>query len=246
MDRAVTPALLERDAETAVSPAASSRPSRSSAGPLDEFDGAHPADDAEQEVAAELEVELVTVATQDYATRPVAVARFARRGAGPQPTDRVACMMLAALAIEEVVAIGSRKRAIHLAEQALLGDLLHDDRAANALPSAVLALTFAGRIRRSIDLRDTTLDRHGRRGNVQGFAFASTLRGYAHYCAGDLAASLADTRVTVDLATAHELLRSARSPRPGRGSRWSTWHSTPRPRRRSRRSSPPPSARRAR
>ncbi|MGD9527951.1 ATP-binding protein [Pseudonocardia sp.] len=174
-------------------------------GALDGFDGAEPADGAEREVAAELEVELVTVATQDYATRPVAVARFARREADPQPTDRVACMMLAALAIEEVVAVGSRERAIHLAEQALLGDLLHDDRAANALPSAVLALTLAGRIRRSIDLWDATIDRQGRRGNVQGFAFASALRGYAHYCAGDLAASLADTRATVDLARAHEL-----------------------------------------
>ena len=157
------------------------------------------------ELAMELEVELVTAATQDALTRPVAVRWHAQRGGDPEPSTRPGCMLLASRAMEEVITLGSRVRAIELAERALSGGRLLEEHGVGTLPSAVLSLTLSGRARRSLLVWDEVIARQRARGDVRGLALASAFRGYAAYYVGDLDAAVADTRLALDLARGQEL-----------------------------------------
>ncbi|MBW0134417.1 helix-turn-helix transcriptional regulator [Pseudonocardia abyssalis] len=158
--------------------------------------------EADADLTTELTVELLTAATQHGSTRPVALRWHAARAADPEPTTRAACMLLANLALEEVVRNGSRERALRLAELSLGGRHLLDPAAMMSLPSALISLTLAGRAGRAVQVWDEAIALHRLRGDVRGFALASAFRGYAsHYC-GDLDATIADTRCALDLVRA--------------------------------------------
>ncbi|MFC5138109.1 ATP-binding protein [Actinomycetospora rhizophila] len=151
------------------------------------------------ERALELEAELVTVATQDPATRPVAEARLARRTRDPEPATRGGCVLLAALAVQEVIVEGSSARALALAEAALTGGHLVREPVMARLPAVGITLTTAGRPARAVAMWDEVIAVLRRGGDVRGVALASAFRGYACTYTGDLAAALADTRLAVEL-----------------------------------------------
>lgn len=156
--------------------------------------------EAAAELAMELEAELVTIASQDPSTRDVAVARHADRVHEPQPDTRAGCLLLASLALEEVYSAGSRERAVDLAEKALTGGHLMAEQLVARLLGVGIALTLSGRPARAVDLWDEAIARARGRGDAQGFAIASAFRGYAAYYTGDLRASLADTRLALELS----------------------------------------------
>ncbi|MDD7933367.1 AAA family ATPase [Actinomycetospora straminea] len=151
------------------------------------------------ERALELEAELVTVATQDPATRPVTEARLARRTRDPEPTTRGGCVLLAALAVEETVVQGSRTRAIALAEAALSGGHLLGEPVMARLPAVGITLTLGGRPAAAVAMWDEAIGVLRRHGDMRGFALASAFRGYAGTYTGDLVAALGDTRQAVEL-----------------------------------------------
>lgn len=154
----------------------------------------------EPDLRLALEVELVTAATQDLRTRPAAVRIMRDRGPDPEPVGRVGCLMLANLAIEEVIGLGDPARAAELAEKALCGMLLTAGDAIVTLPSAVFSLTLAGRARRSVQIWDDVLVGLRARGEMWGFAVASAFRGYAALHLGDVRGAVADARCALDLA----------------------------------------------
>jgi DNA-binding CsgD family transcriptional regulator len=163
--------------------------------------------DSDPELRLELEAELLTAATQDVRTRRLAALRIADRRAAPEPTSRAACMLLANIAIEEVITAGSRKQAVELADRALLGGRLYDEHAVACLPSAVLSLTLSGHAGRSLQVWDDVMARQRGRGDVRGFALSSAFRGYAALHVGDLDAAVADTTAALELARGVPLLQ---------------------------------------
>jgi DNA-binding NarL/FixJ family response regulator len=152
-----------------------------------------------EERVLELEAELITIASQDPATRPVAEARLARRLRDPRPGTRGGCVLLAALGLEEVLVEGSRTRAVHLAEAALTGGHLLGEPVMARLPAVGITLTLGGRPTAAVAMWDEAIDALRRHGDVRGFALASAFRGYACLYTGDLVAALADTRHAVEL-----------------------------------------------
>lgn len=154
----------------------------------------------DSDLALELEAELVTIASQSAATRAVSVARHARRGADPSPDSRGACMLLAALALEEVYTGGSRRRALTLAERSLAGGHLMREQFVARLLATGITLTLAGRPDRAVALWDEAIDGLAERGDAAGFALASAFRGYAAHHAGDLETALADARQALELS----------------------------------------------
>jgi hypothetical protein len=77
--------------------------------------------DSDPELRLELEAELIIAATQDVRTRPLVASWIPDGRAAPEPTSRGGCMLLANMALEEVIGVGSRERAVALAERALVG-----------------------------------------------------------------------------------------------------------------------------
>ena len=163
--------------------------------------------DADPELRLELEVELITAATQDVHTRPLVALWIGDRRADPKPASRAACMLLANMAIEEVITAGSRERAVALAERAFSGGRLHDEHAVASLPSAVFSLTVSGCAGRSLRVWDEVMARQRARGDVRGFALASAFRGYAALHVGDLDAAVADTMAAIEVAWGVPLLQ---------------------------------------
>ncbi|MDN5751108.1 MAG: LuxR C-terminal-related transcriptional regulator, partial [Pseudonocardia sp.] len=157
---------------------------------------------ADADLAIELTVELLTAATQHVTTRPVAVRWHAGRTGDPEPTRRAACMLLANLALEEVVRAGSRERALRLAELSLTGRHLLDPQAMMSLPSALISLTLSGRPGRAVQVWDEAIALQRARGDMRGFALSSAFRGYAAHYTGDLDATIADTRSALDAVRA--------------------------------------------
>ncbi|MDD7967177.1 ATP-binding protein [Actinomycetospora lemnae] len=165
---------------------------------LEEVEAAEPGPPA-SERALELEAELVTVATQDPATRPVTEARLARRTRDPEPTTRGGCVLLAALAVEETVVQGSRTRAVALAEAALTGGHLLGEPVMARLPAVGITLALGGRPAAAVAMWDEAITALRRHGDMRGFALASAFRGYACTYTGDLVAALGDLRQAVEL-----------------------------------------------
>ncbi|MDD7939972.1 AAA family ATPase [Actinomycetospora lutea] len=164
---------------------------------LEELEAGDPRGEGER--ALELEAELLTVATQNPATRPVVEARLARRSRDPEPTTRGGCVLLAALAVEEVIVEGSRARALALAESALSTGILLQEPVMARLPAVGITLTFAGRPAQAVAMWDEALERLRGLGDVRNTALATAFRGQAATFTGDLAAALADTRLAVEL-----------------------------------------------
>ena len=142
----------------------------------------------------------------DVRTRPLVASWIPDRRAAPEPTSRAACMMLANIALEEVITAGSRERAVVFAERALVGGRLYDEHAVTCLPCAVLSLTLSGHAGRSLRVWDDAMARQRARGDVRGFAVASAFRGYAAVHVGDLDAAVADTTAAIELARGVPLL----------------------------------------
>lgn len=157
-------------------------------------------DPGDCDLAFELEAELVTIASQSAATREVSVARHARRGADPSPDSRGACMLLAALGLEEVYTGGSRRRALTLAERSLAGGHLMREQFVARLLATGITLTLSGRPERAVALWDEAIDGLVQRGDAAGFALASAFRGYAAHHTGDLETALADARQALELS----------------------------------------------
>jgi DNA-binding CsgD family transcriptional regulator len=162
--------------------------------------------DFDPELRLELEAELVDAATHDVRTRPLVASWIPDRGAAPEPTSRPACMMLANMALEEVITAGSRERAVMFADRALVGGRLYDEHAVTCLPCAVLSLTLSGHAGRSLRVWDDVMARQRARGDVRGFAVASAFRGHAAVHVGDLDAAVADTMAALELARGVPLL----------------------------------------
>jgi DNA-binding CsgD family transcriptional regulator len=154
-----------------------------------------------------LEAELIIAAIQDVRTRPLVASWIPDLTAAPEPTGRGACMLLANMALEEVLTAGSREQAVALAEQALSGGRLYDEHALMCLPCAVLGLTLAGHAGRALQVWDNAMARQRARGDVRGFVLASAFRGYAALHVGDLDAAVADTAAAIDLARGVPLLQ---------------------------------------
>jgi DNA-binding CsgD family transcriptional regulator len=164
---------------------------------LEELAGEDPVEVGE--LMLELDAELVTIASQDADTRPVAEERWRLREREPDPGTRGGCVLLAALALEGVITGGSRMRVLRLAEQALTGGHLLREPVMARLPSVGISLTLAGQPVRAMAMWDEVIRTLRLIGDVRGFALASAFRGYAAHHAGDLRAALADTRVAVEL-----------------------------------------------
>ena len=163
--------------------------------------------DSDPELRLELEAELIIAAIQDVRTRPLVASWIPDRRAAPEPTSRGACMLLANMAVEEVLTAGSRERAVALADRALVGGRLYDEHALACLPCAVLSLTLSGHAGRSLRVWDDAMARQRARGDVRGFAMSSAFRGYAALHVGDLDAAVADTTAAIELARGVPLLQ---------------------------------------
>ncbi|QJY48408.1 helix-turn-helix transcriptional regulator [Pseudonocardia broussonetiae] len=159
-----------------------------------ELDERHP------ELGRELEAELLSAAIQDLTTLPVAIRWHELRTVDPEPTDRTGCMLLANMALIEVLTCGSRTRATALATAALTDGHLLGESGEITLPAALLSLTLSGQERRSIELWDGVVADQRRRGNVRGFVRASAARGFAAFHLGELDAAVADLRAALELA----------------------------------------------
>ncbi|MGE3287520.1 MAG: AAA family ATPase [Pseudonocardia sp.] len=153
-------------------------------------------DDADPDLTLDIEADLMVAGLQELRTRPSTSARLRRRTA-PEPEGPSQCRMLAALAMEEVLLAGDPDRAAELAEKALVDGHLVVGDAIAILPCAVAALTFSGRIRRSVQVWDDLLPALRRRGDVWGTAMALSFRGYAAHHAGDLPRAVADLRLAL-------------------------------------------------
>lgn len=158
-----------------------------------ELAGRHP------ELGRELEAELLSAAIQDLTTLPVAI-RWHEGRVEPRPSDRTACMLLANMALVEVLTCGSRARATALATAALSDGHLFGESGEITLPAALISLTLSGQERRSIELWDGVVADQRRRGNVRGFVRASAARGFAAFHIGELDAAIADLRAALELA----------------------------------------------
>jgi DNA-binding CsgD family transcriptional regulator len=156
--------------------------------------------DSDPELRLELEADLIIAATQDVRTRRLVASWIPDRRSAPEPTSRGACMLLANMALEEVLTGGSRERAVALADRALSGGRLYDEHAVACLPCAVISLTLSGEAGRSLRVWDDATARQRARGDVRGFAMASAFRGYAALHVGDLDAAVADTTAALELA----------------------------------------------
>jgi DNA-binding CsgD family transcriptional regulator len=163
--------------------------------------------DSDPELRLELEAELIIAAIQDLRTRPLVASWIPDRKTAPEPTSRGACMLLANMAIEEVLTAGSRDSAVELADRALSGGRLYDETVLACLPCAVLSLTFSGHAGRSLRMWDDAMARQRARGDVRGFAMSSAFRGYAALHVGDLDAAVADCTAAIELARGVPLLR---------------------------------------
>jgi DNA-binding CsgD family transcriptional regulator len=163
--------------------------------------------DSDPELRLELEADLIIAANQDLRTRPLVASWIPDRKAAPEPTSRGACMLLANMAVEELFTAGSRKWAVELAEQALVGGRLYDEHALACLPCAVLSLTLSSHAGRSLRVWDDAMARQRTRGDVRGFGLSSAFRGYAALHIGDLDAAVADTTAALELAQDVPLLR---------------------------------------
>lgn len=157
-------------------------------------------DGLEPELTRELEAELLSAAIQDLTTLPVALRWHEERTVDPEPDDRTGCMLLADMALLEVLTCGSRTRAAVLATAALTDGHLYGESGEITLPAALLSLTLCGQERRSIELWDGVLADQRDRGNVRGFVRASAARGYAAFHVGDHDAAIADLRSALELA----------------------------------------------
>ncbi|MEJ2861790.1 helix-turn-helix transcriptional regulator [Actinomycetospora flava] len=162
--------------------------------------------DASPDLARELEAQLLTAAIQDHRTRPVARRRQAARGEDPVPVGPTQCMLTASAAVEEMLLTRSRERALALAEGALSGGHLVDDRTLVTLPSALLTLAICGRPARARRIWDAVVDRRRARGNRFGVAGAASFRGHAAHLAGDVASAVADLSLGLELAAELENL----------------------------------------
>ena len=161
--------------------------------------------DRDQTLALELEVELVSVARHDIATRPLALRRLAQRTADPQPHGPAECTMLANLAIEEAAAAAPRERVVDLAERALTDSWLFETRALATVPLVVHALDFTGHAQRALEVCNRALANHRARGEVQAYAVISAFRCYTLRQLGDVTGAVADGRAAVELAAAHNV-----------------------------------------
>ena len=103
-------------------------------------------------------------------------ARLARRTRDPDPATRGGCVLLAALAVEEVIVEGSRTRALELAEAALSSGLLLREPVMARLPAVGISLTFAGRPARAVAMWDEAIERVRELGDVRGLALATAFR----------------------------------------------------------------------
>ncbi len=154
----------------------------------------------ESELVDELEAELVTAAMQDRRTRYVGRRRHAQRERLPEPATPTACMLIASAAVEEMLLTRSRARALDLAERSLTRGHLLEDRILVTLPSALITLAICGRPERALTVWDEAIARLRARGNGPGVALASAFRGHATLLAGDVASSLADLTLAVEMA----------------------------------------------
>jgi DNA-binding CsgD family transcriptional regulator len=156
--------------------------------------------DSDSELRLELVAELIIAAIQGVRTRPLVAAWIPDYRTAPEPTSRGACMLLANMALEEVIGAGSRERAVTFAERALVGGRLYGEHALACLPCAVVSLTLSGHAGRSLRVWDEAMARQQARGDVRGFAVSSAFRGYAALHVGDLDAAVADTMAALELA----------------------------------------------
>lgn len=159
--------------------------------------------DQAPDLTTQLAADLMVAGLQDVRTRHSTSRRRLLTRPAPEPGGPTDCRMLAALALEEVLAAGSAPRAVDLAEKALVGRHLIAGDAIAVLPCAVVSLTLAGRVRRSLQVWDDLARPIRRRGDIWATAMAAGFRGHAAHVAGDLHRAISDTRMAIDLSRTH-------------------------------------------
>jgi ATP/maltotriose-dependent transcriptional regulator MalT len=156
--------------------------------------------DADPQLTLELEADLMSAAPLGLSTRPLGLERIERIADELVPDSPAACKLLASLAREEMTRMGSRERAIELAERSLEGGFLMADEPMPTFPYAPVVLTYAGELDRAVAVYNDALARTRERGAVLSTALLALLRGLAFRMQGRLAESAADTREALEMA----------------------------------------------
>jgi DNA-binding CsgD family transcriptional regulator len=160
--------------------------------------------DADAELALELEAELLGAAPLGLSTRTLSLERIENVAAELAPDTRAACKLLASLAREEVARLGSRERAIALAERSLSGGFPIADEPLLTFPYAPVVLMYAGELDRAVQVYDEALAQTRARGAVLSASLIAALRGLALHYLGQLAESAADIHEALDAAETYD------------------------------------------